>query len=133
MSIMHWSPNLSIDNEAIDEDHKGLIADLNALGSAIEAGALDDVVLAGLDRLIASTRAHFSREEQIMRDVGYPDMEPHRRLHGALIAEIDELRQSLAQGDMEIGGETLDFIRTWLTSHILESDKTLGGFLKAKE
>lgn len=132
MPVMHWSPNLSVDNEVIDRDHKGLIEDLNGLADVLAAENGYEATLSRLDRLIASTRSHFSREEQIMLDEDYPDYQPHKRLHEALLAEIDELRARFVAGDMEIGGETLDFIKTWLTSHILESDKTLGGFLEAR-
>ena len=132
MPVMHWSPNLSVDNEIIDGDHKALIEGLNTLGEAIDSGSGSEQVLALLDNLIASTRSHFAREEEIMRGVGYPDLEPHRRLHEALLSEIDELRDNFEAGNMDIGEETLAFVKTWLTSHILESDKTLGGFLEGR-
>jgi hemerythrin-like metal-binding protein len=133
MAVMHWSPNLSIDHEVIDADHKGLIAGLNALGEAIGSKAGYEATIARLDGLIAATRAHFEREEDIMLAADYPDYEPHRRLHQALLDEIDDLRRRYDEGGMELGEETLSFLRTWLTSHILESDKALGGYLEAQE
>ena len=132
MEAMHWSPNLSVGIEAMDADHLALIAALNGLLEACREERGHDAILAAFDRLIGDTREHFAREERLMLDEVYPDYELHKRIHTALLDEIADLRTKCDTGEMEIGTETTDFIRSWLTSHILESDKQLGGFLAAR-
>ena len=132
MEAMHWSPNLSVGVEALDKDHLALIEALNGLFDSCREERGHDAILMAFDRLIWETREHFAREERLMLQEVYPDYELHKRIHTALLDEIADLRSRFDAGEMEIGEETTDFIRSWLTSHILESDKQLGGFLAAR-
>jgi hemerythrin len=117
--------------EDLDADHQALIDLLNQLGEAVEGGAGHDAIGPRLDELVTSAESHFRREEEIMAREGYPEAEHHQRLHEALIEEIREFRGSF-EGGAEFGSEITEFIRIWLVSHILESDKQLGGYLRAK-
>ena len=77
----------------------------DALNGLLEASRKDeghDVVLSAMDRLIAGTREHFAREEQLMLDADYPDYELHKRLHAALLDEIADLRKRFHAGEMEV-------------------------------
>lgn len=132
MTAVRWSPNLSVGSEEIDSEHAKLIDLLNALASEIEAGGGHDAIRERLDSLIAETEQHFRHEEAIMDRESYPELGYHQRIHQALIQEIAEFRDSLDDG-MEIGSEITDFIKNWLISHIMESDKQLGGYLEGRK
>lgn len=129
MTRVHWSPNLSVGNDEIDADHEKLIDLLNSLVSSVEAGSGLDVVRAELEHLMTETENHFRHEERIMTQANYPELGYHQRIHEALMKEIREFHSELA-GGTEIGPEITDFIRNWLVSHIMESDKQLGGYLQ---
>ena len=131
MATTHWSPNLSVGVTEIDSDHQELIALMNALDEEVEGAAAHATITMRLDALIARTEEHFRREEEIMRQEHYPDVEHHARVHRALIEEIRELRQGHLAGT-DIGPEVADFIKRWLISHIMESDKHLGGYLEGR-
>jgi len=131
MTTVRWSPNLSVGSDAIDAEHMLMIDLLNSLIADIEAKRDGDKLTESLDALMDCTSEHFHHEEQIMENAEYPDLERHRRLHEALKSEIQEFRRELEAG-MDIGPETTDFLRTWLISHIMESDKQLGGFLQGR-
>ena len=45
--------------------------------------------------------------------------------------EIQELRKNFVAG-MEIGPEITEFLKSWLISHIMESDKHFGGYLEGR-
>ena len=129
MTLVHWNPNLSVGSDEIDADHGILIDLLNSLAASLEAGSGPKVVSDALDKLVAETESHFRREEQIMERESYPELEYHRRIHEALLKEIRQFREEL-EGGSEIGPEVTEFIRNWLISHIMESDKQLGGYLQ---
>lgn len=131
MAVAHWSPNLSVGIEAIDADHEVLIDLLNRLGAEIEGGGTHEAVAERLDELIAQTESHFRREEEIMTREEYPEAEYHGRLHAALLQEVRDFRKDLEEG-MEVGPEITKFLKTWLISHILESDQHLGGYLEGR-
>lgn len=131
MSSLHWSPNLSVGVEALDSDHRELIDLMNELDGEIGRKGGHDAIMGRLDALIARTETHFRREEAMMAEAGYPEAEHHARLHEALMGEIWELREIHASGT-DIGPEIADFIKRWLVSHIMESDKHLGGYLEGR-
>lgn len=132
MTLLHWSPNLSVGIDFMDNDHKQLMVLINDLHAAIGSKSAAEVVTKKMDKVIDFTQRHFTREEKEMEKNDYHEFEHHKRLHEALIEEIVELRQDYVAGDMEIGSETTDFLENWLISHILESDKHLGGFLEGR-
>jgi hemerythrin-like metal-binding protein len=132
MSIAHWSTNLSVGVEELDSDHRELIELLNRLDIEVGRAAHQDEVARLLDELMSRTQAHFRREEELMAQQDYPDAGHHARLHRALIEEMQEFREDMVTG-MEVGPEITDFIKRWLVSHIIESDKHLGGFLEGRK
>lgn len=131
MPLAHWSPNLSVGAEELDSDHQELIELLNRLDGEVESSAGHDAIGRTLDELIARTETHFRREEEIMAQEDYPEAEHHGKIHQALAEEIQQFRSEFA-GGMEIGPEITEFIKRWLISHIMESDKHLGGYLEGR-
>lgn len=131
MSTAHWSPNLSVGVEALDSDHQELIDVLNRLDEEVERAAEHDAISRILDKLISRTETHFRAEEEIMLREEYPDAEHHARVHQALMEEVQAFRQEFESG-MELGPEITTFIKRWLISHIIESDKHLGGYLEGR-
>lgn len=131
MSTAHWSPNLSVGVEALDSDHQELIDLLNRLDADVERASGHDTVSRSLDELISRTETHFRREEEIMELEEYPQAEHHAMIHQALMEEVQAFRREIAAG-MELGPEITEFIKRWLISHIIESDKHLGGYLEGR-
>ena len=131
MSVVHWSPNLSVGVEELDSDHQDLIKVLNRLDDEVGRAAEHDTIAQILDELISHTESHFRREEEIMARENYPEAEHHAKIHEALRDEIRDFREEFGAG-MEIGPEITQFIKNWLISHIMESDKHLGGFLEGR-
>ena len=132
MSITHWSPNLGVGIEELDADHRELIELLNRLDTEVSEAAGQEEIAEILGELVARTERHFRREEAIMAREHYPESDHHTRLHRALMAELQQFRQELSAG-MEIGPEITEFIKRWLVSHIIESDKHLGGYLLGRQ
>lgn len=127
-----WSDELSVGVQEIDEQHKELVAMLDALHRAIVEhhgrAACADI----LRRLAEYTRIHFTVEESLMRILGYPDYERHKGEHQALIAQVTQLQEKLARGEAAITFELLHFLKVWLTRHILGSDKVYGRYFLDK-
>lgn len=132
MKSIKWSRDLSVGIEEIDEDHRRLITCLDDLFTACFAGQGPLVLKGVLNRLMQYTREHFSREEDIMRKVGYPGLEDHRAEHAALVTELDDIiEQYEISNSHELSNKTLQFLEDWLTHHILIEDKKIGKFTGA--
>jgi hemerythrin-like metal-binding protein len=116
---LEWSDALSVGVAAVDEDHKKLVSLVNALFSACFVGVGDEAVSAVLKELIDYTQYHFAREEAFLRSHGSPALEPHAEEHRKLTEQVLAISR---QGASALSDEVLQFLRDWLTHHILETD-----------
>lgn len=130
MALLHWKPNLSLGNAAIDGDHKRLIDLFNRLHFMALAGDDNQAVADVLDELLTYARVHFAREEAMMRRCDYPGFADHRRRHREFVSR---LRGFVA--DFHAGPERFDmtafydFLADWLLVHVLDEDMKLIPFL----
>ncbi len=131
MAIITWSDSLSVGVDIIDTDHKVLIDQINMLGDAVTEGTDDVMTASVLNVLIDYTAYHFAREQQLMEETHYPEAEGHLREHRLLVKKCREIQAGYRQGTT-LGKDVLNFLKVWLTQHILKSDKALGAHLCAQ-
>ncbi len=134
MSIIAWTPKLSVGIEAIDQQHKELIRRLNLFVSAMKQGkgkAQVAQVLAFLEEYVVT---HFRDEETAMQRYGYPseDFGEHRQAHQGFVRQVQQIKEQLDQE-----GITLPFVvnlqlalAEWLIDHIGRTDVAMGAFIK---
>ena len=111
----------------IDQQHKQLIVLANRLNAAIGSGEEAEIIKRQFDELVLYTQFHFSTEERLMEQYGYPRQTEHKQSHHRLLSEIGHIKARLNHG-----GEltTLQTIKDWLLEHIETADKPLGAYLK---
>ena len=124
MPLITWTEELSIGVEAVDSDHQLLVHLINQLDEAVEDGQGQDTVGSVLNVLFDYTEYHFDREELLMEACGYVGFEKHRDMHSDLKAKVVEIRDAfLADEKAVLGVEVLQFLKDWLTDHIIGQDK----------
>lgn len=111
----------------IDQQHKQLIVLANKLNVALSSGEATEIIKRQFDELVLYTQFHFSTEERLMEQYGYPHQTEHKQSHHRLLSEIGHLKARLNHGD-ELS--TLQTIKDWLMGHIEDADKPLGAHLK---
>jgi len=132
MEFMTWTRDLSVGVEVLDDDHKKLIGIINQLHFGITAGHDRKVLEAVLDELVDYTIFHFSREEEMLLKAGYPAIPAHKTEHEKFIREISSMQRRIKSAPVSmLNMELMDFLRSWLFSHILISDKKYGPSLNA--
>jgi hemerythrin-like metal-binding protein len=94
MSLV-WRDQMSVHNTMIDDEHKYLIKQINAVEEAVNSNHNHDQIVEVLDHLVEYTKTHFSHEESIQQKINYPEHENHKRLHRDLITNLDEIRDKL--------------------------------------
>lgn len=120
--FIRWVPEMSVGHPDLDFDHQRLVEIINRLMLASGQGNRQ-VIEFVLDDLVNYTEFHFQREEEIMADAGYPELESHRRIHAGFCRKIEELRWEYFQGLREQPrDEIFRFLTAWLNHHILEDD-----------
>ena len=135
MQFFYWNKNFEVGVPEIDLQHQKLVRIINELAAAIvENRRLPDVrvLFRGLMDYAAS---HFQSEEQLMEGSPLPEHEKtgHRKAHRYFVEVISEtmLRTDLLRS--EVSEQVLQFLTTWLISHILGSDLKMVQSLTAKE
>lgn len=130
--FISWSDELSVGLQEIDEQHKILINLINRLfNEAILHKADKTVISAILEELVQYTIVHFAVEESLFRIFDYPDAETHQVHHDKLKQEVSSFQKKFAGGAV-IDIELMNFLRKWLTHHIMMDDKKYTPFFLEK-
>lgn len=123
MPLMTWQDNFSVGVPSIDAQHKRLIELINELHQAMLDGAVPEKIKEILNGLIEYTQLHFSHEEKLFAEHEYPDAVAHKEIHDALVGKVMELKTKVDAGEQIRGMEVMEFLKSWLTGHILGEDK----------
>jgi hemerythrin-like metal-binding protein len=130
MPLFIWKPSYDLGVAEIDLDHRHLVGLINELYEAMKVGHGYELINHLIDQLLEYTREHFANEEGFMRASGYPYLEPHVREHQEFRDKIEALDRGRRAGQLLPSSELLSFLCDWLRTHILDSDKDFGTFLK---
>ncbi len=129
--MFEWNSQLDTGIESIDLQHRQLVALLDKLSEAMEAGTGTDLLSEILESLEDYTAVHFSEEEGYMLDSGYTETSGHRTAHKIFQNKIQELKQDFQKdrhGALSI--RLVLFLRNWLTDHIGSIDQQLSKHLR---
>ncbi len=133
MPLMVWNDKLSVGITQFDEEHKQLVALVNELFDAVQAGRSKEALGGILDSLVAYTKSHFTHEEEHFARLGYPDRDAHKAEHDALASQVLEVQRKYHAGaTATLSMEVMNFLKNWLIKHIQGTDKKYGPFLKEK-
>ena len=133
MPLMTWNDRMSVGVRVLDDDHKKLVAMVNELYDGISAGKGQQALGGVLDKLISYTVVHFRREEDFFAKTGYPDSKAHMTEHENLTRQVLKVQENYRKGvTSSLSLEVMNFLKTWLISHIQGSDKKYGPHLNTK-
>lgn len=131
MSRFVWTKALDVGFEAMNEEHKRLIDRMEMLRLEPKVSKEKQKVLQRFDELIDFTSVHFQDEEKLMKKLKYPDLDQHQKLHQSLIKTLQQYKKEYEdQKEIEIPKSVHDFLKLWLTSHIMLVDRKYDEFAK---
>lgn len=130
MTFMPWTQALEVGIAEIDEQHRWLVEQTNALYQALQGEAPREQVGALLEGLMDYVMNHFIVEEQLFIRLGYPDTEAHQAQHNLFSGQVMSLLSRHDCGET-VGAETLELLKDWLTHHILKVDKAYVAHFRA--
>jgi hemerythrin-like metal-binding protein len=84
MGFIKWNDNFSVKVSEVDNQHKELIGLINQLYDAMRVGKGREVPGSVLTELVNYTVYHFSTEERLFQEHGYPEYERHKQIHDDL-------------------------------------------------
>lgn len=126
---LEWDDKLSVGVAFVDGEHKELVSLLNELHGAVRTKRGPEPIGTALDDLIEKTASHFSHEEALHAETGYPEAKEHRRDHEVLTIQVLHVREKFREGvTASLSTDVLKFLRSWLVTHIELNDRKFGEY-----
>ena len=129
-----WDSSFETGVSEIDEQHKILVDTLNTAGITLavdyDNSSLEQIV----NDLLSYSQYHFETEEELMLEYEYTsELETeHLKQHRDFCATVISVSNDIHTGKAMPADDLLQFLKDWLTNHILNTDKKLGAFIVEK-
>lgn len=122
---IEWHDRYALGHSVLDAQHQELLNRVNAFFAANGKTSLVDAI----KNLSAYTREHFTYEENVMRRIGYPDMNAHIGQHNNLISKLSAVFKLIDNCTLDIS-DLESFLSTWIFNHIETSDAQLAAYIR---
>lgn len=132
MPLVTWTPKMSVGIAKIDKQHQGLFDIINQIHDGMLQGRGKEVLGPAIANLTQYTKVHFSEEEALLRQHGYTKLPEHLKMHESFRGRLAELEAQFKAGTAALAVSTIDFLRDWLTKHIMVVDNQYKDYLQAK-
>lgn len=133
MAQITWDDSYSVDNGVIDAQHQEWIAIYNRLDQVLLQGSGSDLANAATEALKAMqdyASYHFRQEEQYLKEIHYPALVAHRRLHTDFDDLLYSYSRQLRNGQLVLNSEVMSILRNWLLNHIMQEDQKYCAFVR---
>ena len=116
----HWKDEYMVNIREFDEQHRTLFKMCNEIYISYKKG---ENLSKAADQLLNYMTFHFIREEALLTEHHYPDIEVLKDEHEAIINEIQAFRPRLKDSVSETDVAFLDVLKSWLVRHTLVTDR----------
>lgn len=125
---VQWNSGYSMGNDILDTQHRNLLEQCNALADCIaDAGPESDLKFHAIFKaLMAQAGEHFSTEETLLAQCGYPMLDEHKNEHD----EFAYLANDIITTENFEKVELQRFLALWWVGHIVGSGKKYRAFLE---
>ncbi|MGH1340880.1 MAG: bacteriohemerythrin [Nannocystales bacterium] len=122
MAFLDWTGVSQVGVQTMDLEHGLLVKQMNDLHAHWTADAPRPIVGRALQVLYDGTLSHFRHEEAHMRQHRHSGYDAHCRIHRELLQTLTRFRDAFVKDGSTLDQEFFDFLRVWLSSHILDVD-----------
>ncbi len=129
MSFYNWTDDLTVGNQAVDDQHKKIIDLINRYHDTLEQKGTRSALVADFKAIADYAIRHFRDEEAQMERCRYPQLERHRIIHKQLLDWVGTLGQQPASGVAAVESQIQFFLKSWLTAHIKGIDQQYSPYM----
>lgn len=123
---LEWKDSYTVGDPAIDEQHRELFT---RAAYVLAATSHEGQVISAM-RLFQYMRTHLSHEEEMMRQLHYPDIETHTQEHHALLARLNTISLKIANENL-VMADLEEFLGDRFLRHMETADSDLARFANA--
>ncbi|MDR1996068.1 bacteriohemerythrin [Azonexus sp.] len=124
-----WTADLNTGIDVIDHQHRRIVDFVNDLEAAQVLGDKQRIKSI-VDDCVDYTLSHFTFEESLQAEAGYPYCKPHKKVHELFARKVAEYQQRIELGD-DVGDELHNMLSRWLVNHIKHDDADYVSAVKA--
>jgi hemerythrin len=133
IDYLTWKQDYSVGVDRIDYQHKEI---LNVINFTINhCSGIEEKERAFFDSMIESSiksiGEHFSTEEKIMEETGYPELAGHREEHEKMKKDLGIIIEDIKTGRKKLDlAEIVEFLKVWILKHIPDYDKAAAEYFR---
>lgn len=129
-----WSDTMSIDITSLDNEHKILAQKFELFKLCSQTHEPMETLLNLFDDLIDSIRSHFAHEELILKNISYPGLLQHAKVHTAVLKKVVKHRDILSNSPNDDAlQKTLLFLDGSIGGHLSVEDGKIRDFIHSGE
>ncbi|HBB90305.1 MAG: hypothetical protein A2X22_05765 [Bacteroidetes bacterium GWF2_49_14] len=121
--FLEWNPELSVDNESLDKQHRELFRIINTIldseGIEVQSEEFAEI----LTRLTNYVLKHFKDEEAYMHQIGYPKLKEHALEHKDYSRKVAMYNVGTMDRDPSLPANLSSFLQDWWLDHVKVSDQ----------
>lgn len=128
---LHWNKDYEIGIPQIDLEHREIVENYEKLYALMKAGVGHSFYNELLLFLSDYVHRHFANEEAFQKEINYPEVLEHQKIHIEFQEKIEEMLKKDSKdnvSNIELIHFNL-FLKDWLIHHILMEDRKIGDFL----
>ncbi len=129
---IHWQKSLELNNDMIDTQHRMMVLLCRKLDISIKTKQPDQRIRWVMLELKKFTEFHFISEENLMHEIGYPDVDEHALSHAELLSQLDMMLAKISHSK-EFPEDLLYFLNKWMIQHVGREDKKIAEYLNHAE
>ena len=127
MSFFVWKEAFNTNIPVLDRQHRKIFAVLNRLYDAVQTPVDKKYVLQSLREMNEYSNLHFTTEERLMSQYGYPELETQKEQHKYYREQmVVQLTRAFYEEKEAVCLNGLQFLRDWFLDHILQEDLKFG-------
>lgn len=135
---MIWKEKYKIGVPQIDAQHEELFSHVTAFVETVRSDKEWDVKISNVNETLNFMKdyvvTHFREEEAYQEEIGYPELEQHKKMHNEMVAYVGMISEQCEKdGYREIVMQQFaGKLVTWLVNHVVTDDQKIADFMKER-
>jgi hemerythrin-like metal-binding protein len=112
-----------IGNDLLDAQHKVILSYMAKIYTCFLSKKKKEELFELVDRLDAFCKLHFLEEEQVMDEMGFPEMDAHKTEHALFVTHLENFIGRYEELNTVKNIDELLFLKKWFLEHVAVYDK----------